>query len=231
VYFVRSFQHSGISAAKIGLLFRRHGDGVAKEDKAPLAWGPGKNVRWKSPLPGPGNGSPIVSHGRVFLTCADSQGKQRSLYSFDRKTGKQVWVRTVEFAEVEPTHQTNPYCASTPVAMVSRVVWHGSAGLFCYDFDGKELWSKDLGDVKHIWGFGSSPILFEGKVILNHGPGEQSFMTALDAKSGEVLWKTDEPGGANDRAGKMVGSWSTPLMIQVDGKDQISAACHPRGGL
>jgi len=205
------------------------GNGVAREDRAPLHWGPDQNVRWKTALPGPGNGSPIVASGRVFLTCADSEGKERSLYCFDRKTGKQLWVRTVEFPEVELTHKTNPYCASTPASDGARVVvWHGSAGLYCYDLDGTELWSKDLGDVRHMWGFGSSPIIHRGKVILNHGPGVETFMAALDLKTGDLLWKTEEPGGANDGEKRMVGSWSTPVVATVDGKEQILCSMATR---
>ena len=130
------------------------GNGVAQEYKAPLHWGPTNNVRWKATLPGPGNSSPIVSHGRVFVTCAEDSGKKRNLYCFDRRTGKQLWMQTVEFPIVEPTHQSNPYCGSTPVADGARVVvWHGSPGVFCYDFDGKELWKKDLGEVRNEWGY------------------------------------------------------------------------------
>jgi outer membrane protein assembly factor BamB len=172
------------------------GNGVAQEYKAPLHWGPTNNVRWKATLPGPGNSSPIVSHGRVFVTCAEDSGKKRNLYCFDRRTGKQLWMRTVEFPIVEPTHQSNPYCGSTPVADGARVVvWHGSPGVFCYDFDGKELWKKDLGEVRNEWGYGSSPILHRGKVILNFGPGDRAFLAALDLKTGKLLWKYDEPGG------------------------------------
>src|SRR5204862_7246732 len=98
------------------------GNGVAQEDKAPLHWGPTNNVRWKATLPGPGNSSPIVSHGRVFVTCAEDSGKKRNLYCFDRRTGKQLWMQTVAFPIVEPTHQSNPYCGSTPVADGARVV-------------------------------------------------------------------------------------------------------------
>ena len=106
------------------------GDGVAQEDKAPLHWGPTNNVRWKATLPGPGNSSPIVSHGRVFVTCAEDSGKKRNLYCFDRRTGQQLWMRTVEFPIVEPTYPSNPYCGSTPVADGARVVvWHGSPGV------------------------------------------------------------------------------------------------------
>ncbi len=90
------------------------GNGVALEEKAPLRWSQEKNVRWKSSLPGPGNSSPIVSRGRVFVTCAEDAGNKRNLYCFDRRTGEKLWTRTVEFPNVEPTHRSNPYCASTP---------------------------------------------------------------------------------------------------------------------
>ena len=214
------------------------GNGVAQEYKAPLHWGPTNNVRWKATLPGPGNSSPIVSHGRVFVTCAEDSGKKRNLYCFDRRTGKQLWMQTVEFPIVEPTHQSNPYCGSTPVADGARVVvWHGSPGIFCYDFDGKELWKKDLGEVRNEWGYGSSPILHRGKVILNFGPGDRAFLTALDLKTGKLLWKYDEPGGPKTLLKGNWGSWSTPIVAKVGGKDQILCsmltqvvACDPKTG-
>src|SRR5262245_47079131 len=172
------------------------GNGVAQSAKAPLHWGPGKNVRWKASLPGPGNSSPIVSRGRVFVTCAEDEGKKRNLYCFDCGTGEKLWVRTVEFPTAEPTHRTNPYCGSTPVADGSQVVvWHGSAGVFCYNFDGKEVWKKELAEVRHDWGYASSPIIHRGKVILNFGPGARTFLVALDLKTSGLLWKRDEPGG------------------------------------
>src|SRR6059036_2515605 len=73
-----------------------HGNGIAEGDKAPLHWGPGSNVAWKISMPGPGNSSPIVSRGRVFITCAENQGRKRNLYCFDRRTAQHVWIQTVE---------------------------------------------------------------------------------------------------------------------------------------
>lgn len=214
------------------------GNGIAPDDKAPLHWGPEKNIRWKVALPAPGNSSPIVSRGRVFVTCAQDKGTRRNLYCFDRRNGQQLWVRTVEFPEAEPTHRSNPYCASTPVADGERViVWHGSAGVFCYDFDGQELWRKDLGEMRHDWGYASSPILHRGKVILNFGPGSRTFLAALDLKTGNLLWTRDEPGGFDATDKRMVGSWSTPIAVNVDGQDQILCsmptrviACDPEDG-
>lgn len=215
-----------------------NGNGISAEEKAPLHWGPEKNIRWKAPLPGPGNSSPIVSRGRVFITCAEEEGKKRSLYCFDRKTGSKLWTRTVEYPAVEPTHKGNPYCAPTPVTDGERViVWHGSAGVLCYDFESNELWKRDLGEQRHDWGYASSPIIHRGKVILNFGPGARTFLAALDLKTGEIRWKHDEPGGLSETSQRMVGSWSTPIVATVGGKEQILCsmptrviACDPESG-
>jgi outer membrane protein assembly factor BamB len=203
-------------------------NGISKETDFPTTWGPDKNILWKVALPQPGNSSPIVSGGRVFLTCAeDEHGFGRSLYCFDAKDGKQLWVRTVKYDRADPTHARNRYCASTPAADGQCViVWHGSAGVHCYDYDGNELWSCDLGTFRHIWGYASSPISYGDSIILNCGPGARSFVIALDRKTGRTLWQTDERGGAEDRtpSGAWVGAWDTPVIASVGGKDQILVA-------
>lgn len=202
------------------------GNGVSSEKNAPLTWSADKNVKWKVALPQPANGSPIVSNGRVFVTAAeDKEGRQRSLYCFDRKDGKKLWVRTVKFAKKMPTHSTNPYCGSTPAASGKRVVvWHASAGLVCYDFKGKELWKREFGDFRHMWGYGSSPIILGDKVILHTGPGKDVFVAALELSTGKTIWKNEEPvdGTADKRTdGAYLGSWTTPVVARVDGKDQV----------
>ncbi|MBI5091882.1 MAG: PQQ-binding-like beta-propeller repeat protein [Candidatus Hydrogenedentes bacterium] len=195
---------------------------MAREIHAPLRWGPAENVRWKIALPGPGNSSPIVVGGRVFVTCAENQGKKRHLYCCDSDKGTILWVRTVEVDYVEPTHPTNPYCASTPVADYSHViVWHGSAGVFCYSPDGALIWQRDLGAIRHDWGYASSPILHRGRVFLNFGPGSRTFLAALDLRTGGLLWKYEEPGGSDTTDKKMIGSWSTPVIVKVENRDQV----------
>lgn len=203
-------------------------NGVAREKQAPTRWSATENVRWKTALPRPGNGSPIVAAGRVFVTSAeDGDGKQRSLYCFDRKDGKQLWVRTVEFTKKMPTHDTNPYCGTTPASDGKRVVvWHGSAGLHCYDLEGKELWQRDLGEFRHMWGYGTSPVLYDGKLLLHSGPGEKIFLALFNLENGQTLWQTDEPlpvaGNSDHNAeGGYLGSWATPVVTKVEGQDQI----------
>lgn len=201
-------------------------DGVAADRSAPVTWGSDENVKWKAPLPRPGNGSPIVVGDRVFVTSAeDEQGRQRSLYCLAAKDGKELWKRTVEVDKQMPTHKTNPYCATTPVSDGRRVaVWHATGGLKCYDLEGTELWSSDLGEFRHIWGYGTSPIVFKDNLILHTGPGERVFVTAINMESGESVWETEEPfdaPGSRNKAGKYQGSWSTPVIANVDGEDQI----------
>lgn len=202
-------------------------DGVAPAgESAPTQWSTTENIQWKTALPGPGNSSPMVFGGKVFLTLAlDPKGTQRSLACFDRTNGRQLWIKTIEYSTPEKTHATNPYCAASPAVDKEVVIaWHGSAGLHCYDHDGKELWKRDLGPIRHIWGWAGSPVIHGDVVYLNAGPGERQFVCALDRKTGNTLWQTDEPGGAEDKSPVTkgwLGSWSTPRVVDVAGKEQV----------
>jgi outer membrane protein assembly factor BamB len=130
-----------------------------------------------------------------------------------------LWKKQVAASELESTHPTNPYCASSPVTDGKRVyVWHGIAGLFCYDLDGNELWRKDLGKVEHIWGYGSSPMLFEDLLILNFGPGVRSFVVALNKANGEEVWRKEYPQQKSKNQKEYRGSWSTPVLYQDGGR-------------
>ncbi len=100
-------------------------------------------------------------------------------------------------------------------------VSHGSAGMFCYDFAGKELWRKDLGKQIHIWGNASSPILYGDLAILWGGPGERQFLIAVSKKDGSTVWQHDEPGGRGDQGRPYVGSWSTPIVVKAGDHDEL----------
>jgi outer membrane protein assembly factor BamB len=201
------------------------GDGVSTERDVPLIWSPKSNILWKVPLPGPGSSSPVIWENRLFLTQSlDPKGKERALLCLDTKSGKELWRKVIPFEGKEPTHATNPYCSATPATDGRLVVSSfGSAGVTCHDFDGKELWRKDLGSFVHIWGNASSPVIHGDRVYLNCGPGERTFLVALEKSTGKELWRHEEPGGkaALEKGEKWLGSWSTPLIHRVGGKDQI----------
>ncbi|GIX00208.1 MAG: hypothetical protein KatS3mg111_3540 [Pirellulaceae bacterium] len=198
-------------------------DGATDAPGVPLRWSATNNVRWKAPLPHPANGSPVVASGRVWVTSAeDPQGLRRSLYCFDAATGERKWVATVDYGQVMPTHKTNPYCGTTPaVADGKVVVWHGSAGLYCYSLNGEQLWKRDLGEFKHIWGYGTSPIIHDDLVLLNSGPGKRLFAIAVRLGDGSTAWQRDEPvpgDGSHNAAGAYFGTWSTPVIARSGGR-------------
>jgi len=93
------------------------------------------------------------------------------------------------------------------------VASYGSAGVYCYGLDGEEKWHRQFGQQHHIWGNASSPVLHGELCVLNGGPGENSFLIALDQKTGETRWKLDVPGGREGGDSKTwTGAWSTPLL-------------------
>ena len=191
-------------------------------------------------LPEPGNSTPAVWGGRVFLTQPLSATDERALICLDRATGAELWRRAVEYTAEEATHRTNPYCSASPATDGDRVIaWFGSAGLLCWDFAGNELWRRDFGPQSHMWGYGSSPIFYQDLCVLNFGPGANERLVAVEKTTGETRWGygglgdaaefalsgRENDGGANDfgsdepRRDRLRGSWSTPLVIAADGPD------------
>jgi outer membrane protein assembly factor BamB len=200
------------------------GLGHSADADPPVTWGPTENVRWKAPLPDPGNASPVIWGDHIFLTQATQKGTRRGVLCLDRKSGKEKWARYIDFAGKEPTHGTNPYGSATCATDGERVIASlGSAGLLCLDFAGKELWKKDLGEFIHIWGTASSPVLHGDHVILWCGPGERQFLVALNKKTGAEVWRHEEPGGhpGLKKGDPWVGSWSTPVVAKVGGREEL----------
>jgi outer membrane protein assembly factor BamB len=212
------------------------GMGTCAETDLPLRWSRDENVRWKVKLPGPGNSTPIVWGDRIFLTQASEKtawppdpptggpavARLRSLFCLARADGKLLWQRDVTYGEKENTHSTNPFCSASPATDGERVVVsHGSAGVYCYDFEGKELWHRDLGKCEHIWGNAASPVFAGDRVILNFGPGERTFLIAMDKKTGKDVWKVEEPGGKLGKGETWIGSWSTPVLLKLKDREEL----------
>ncbi len=204
------------------------GIGVSPEKNLPLHWNRTNHVRWKTPLPDRGNATPAVWENRIFVNQAIEKEGRRELFCFDRATGKKLWSAGVTYLKKEPTHEINPYCSASPATDGERVLASfGSAGLYCYDFDGKEVWHRDLGEQIHIWGNGASPIIYRDLAILNVGPGERTFLIALNKRTGETVWQINEPGGASgiDLPGKpksdWIGSWSTPIITDINDRPEL----------
>ena len=225
-----------------------NGTGITSSQNTVKKWDRETNVAWRYELDEPGNSSPVVWGNRVFLTQPYREKKLRALICLDRATGKPVWQQTVAYDQDESTHGTNFYCSASPVTDGQRVIaWFGSGGLVCYDFDGNQLWFRDLGEQKHMWGYGSSPILHKNLCILNFGPGERETLLAVDKRSGKTIWSVDaiddeqelaissrendgnaSPRKADEtRADELRGSWGTPILVPDSGLVSLIVN-HPR---
>jgi outer membrane protein assembly factor BamB len=124
--------------------------GVSEAPEAPVLWSATQNIRWKVALPAPGNSTPVVRSGRVFLTQALEGGKRRAVIALDRADGRKRWQKEVPCPVTETTHPQNPPCSASPITDGQAVYAHfASAGVVAYDPDGTPLWHRDLGPVLH----------------------------------------------------------------------------------
>jgi outer membrane protein assembly factor BamB len=219
--------------------------GVADGQPTAVKWNAPANehVAWKTPVPGVAVSSPIVWGDRVFVSTAvssdpnqnirtgqygdvepinDSSKHTWRLIAIDKKSGKVIWDKVAhEGVPKTKRHPKSSQASATPVTNGKVVVVSfGSEGLYAYDFDGKQLWTKDLGvlnagwffDPDYEWGIGSSPIIYKDMVILQCDIQRNSFLVALDAATGAQKWRTPR---------EEIPSWSTPTILEGNGKAEI----------
>jgi hypothetical protein len=139
-----------------------------------------------------------------------------TIYAIDKGTGKISWERVAHQGEpVDKRHVKSTYANSTP-ATDGRIVvaWFGSQGVYAYDVNGRFLWKVDLGRLDlgaydiptYEWGPASSPIIWNGLVILQCDTQTDSFLLALDVATGKTVWKTDRD---------ELPSWGTPTIANT----------------
>lgn len=144
------------------------------------------------------------------------------VYCLNKRTGEILWERTaVEAVPKIKRHPKGSHAASSPATDGRHVVaLFASEGLYCYDVEGNLKWKRDLGVldsgyylVKDAqWGFASSPVIFENKVIIQCDVQENSFLAALDLETGETIWRTERTD---------VPTWGTPAIDTANGRRQV----------
>lgn len=212
----------------------------------------GENIRWQTPIPGLAHSSPIVWGDRVYVATAVKPGRaelkvglygdidpvtekelhQWHLLALEKGSGKVVWdTVALEAIPRVQRHPKSSHCNSTPATDGKRIVAiMGSEGLFCFDMDGRLVWKKDLGPMDSgyfmapsaQWGFASSPVIHDGKVVVLCDVQNESFLTVFDIGDGRELWRTPR---------KDVPTWGTPTVVSAAGRTQIAVnGWHHSGG-
>ena len=172
---------------------------------------------WRTPLDS-GHSTPTECNGRIFLTTYNTATKELATVALAADTGRILWKRIAPAASIEEySRDTGSAAQATPACDGQRVyVFFGSRGLICYDHQGTLLWEKRMGPFQDEYGSASSPILIDDKVIIQQDHDVDSFLMALDRKSGKMIWKSERPDATR--------SYSTPALWMRNGRKELLVA-------
>ena len=212
--------------------------GVAEAADLPTTWSTDENIAWQTPIPGRGWSSPVVFGDLVFISTVVNSGEteapKKGLYfggerpdapvtphqwkvlALDRNTGEIRWEQVVHEGLPETSvHVKNTYASETPVTDGERLyVYFGAVGIYCLDLTGKKVWEKRIEPrkMRYGWGTAASPALHDGHLYLINDNEDDSYLLALDAKTGEEIWKVDRDEASN---------WSTPFVWKNSTRTEI----------
>ncbi len=190
-----------------------------------------ENVLWSAPVPGPSGATPIIWNDHVFTHSPDESGNL-ALIAMDRRSGKELWRQEVGIGNKEKGR--NNMAAPSPVTDGERVIsLFGTGDLAAFGMDGKPLWKrslgKDFGRFSVMWIYGSSPLLYQGRLYIqvlqrspmpadyplyDGKPERESFLLCVDPSNGKDLWREVRK---TDSTLESQESYATPIPFQ--GKD------------
>lgn len=239
-----------------------NGDGVSSETGLPIVWSNESGVLWKRELPAWGDSTPAIWGDAVFVTSQLKAG-QLVLLRIDKNSGQTKWIQQVgigapriptsgrkanDMRRFQEFHREQNMATPSPVTDGRVVVVHfGNGDLAAYDFDGDQLWhrnlQKDHGDYTIWWGHANSPVLC-GKLVVSvcmqdscvdlPGDPSPSYVVAHDALTGEQRWMTMR---MTDATREHCDAYTTPILRRVDGREEIVVmggqvldAYEPTGG-
>jgi len=209
--------------------FRGPLGGVVEDEVLPVSWSTTDNVKWKIDVVGRAWSSPVVWGNKIFLTTVASEGHVEEakkglyfggdrnepssaihhwiVYCYDWANGKTLWQKTVHTGKPsQPVHIKNTYASETAVTDGEHVYFYfGNLGVFCFDLQGQEIWQKrlDSAKIRYNWGTGASPVLHGERLFIVNDNDENSYLLALDAKTGNEVFRVQR----NEKS-----NWVTPYI-------------------
>jgi outer membrane protein assembly factor BamB len=201
-----------------------YGNGVVMQRGFPIHWDgtTGKNIRWKTAIPLPGKNSTIVYDGMVFLSGASES--KRAVYALDAQTGKIVWQTDVSQVQGTPdgvpkTDRETGLAASTMTTDGHRVYAIFATGdLVALDFEGKVVWSKNLGMPQNHYGHSSSLIMYRTLLLVQWDQSNVAEIKAFEGKTGELIWNTPR---------EVRVSWASPVLVNTGNRQELILSADP----
>jgi outer membrane protein assembly factor BamB len=206
--------------------FRGSGlNGIAEAGNFPVQWSEDSGILWKTAIHGRGWSSPVVYGNQVWVTTATPDGRQLHAVCVDFNTGDVVHDVLVFSSESAiRKHDINSFASPTPAIEKGFVYVHyGSLGTACLDTrTGEVVWTRTDLECEHIQGPGSSAVLHKDILILHYEGVDERFITGLDKRTGETVWKTHRQQEPYEKI-PWIGTkaYVTPLIINVDGRDML----------
>jgi outer membrane protein assembly factor BamB len=194
------------------------GTAISEETNLPEKWSEKEGIRWKADLPGRGLSNPVIAGGKVYVT-ASSGYKESKLHvlAFDEATGKKLWERTIWSTGGTQCHPKTCMAAPTPVTDGKAVyALFATTDLCAFDSEGKLLWYRslvrDYPEISNQVGMAASPILHDNVLLVPMDNVGDSFLLAIDKKTGKNKWKVERP--------KEI-CWTTPLLLKNGSKANV----------
>ncbi len=219
-------------------------NGTSDSKGLPVEWSEQKNVKWKVKLPSWSGASPVIWGGRIFVSspgeagaggeaetvrkmggARKKEGKDLNLLCLSKADGKELWRSTIPGANFHMGKQN--MSSPSPVTDGTHVWWlTGTGVLTALDMEGKKVWQAELqklyGKFGLGWGYGSSPLLHEGHVIVPvlHGQetDEPSYLVAFEGKTGKVAWRVERP---TDAEVESPDAFTTPMPMKIGGRTEL----------
>ncbi len=209
-------------------------NGSTDETNLPSQWSRTENIRWMAELPGRSAATPIVCRDCVFISSTDPQSNKLLALCFRRSDGTLLWRHEVASDIARDTRST--FAASSPVTDGEIVVFfYGNGPLAAFDFQGDQLWKRDIqqdyGEFAFGWTFSSTPLLYEGRLYLQvlqrdvpvRGRGftdrqNDSYLLAMEPKTGKELWRVVRP---SDAYAESREAFTSPIPFEYQGRQEI----------
>ncbi len=204
-------------------------NGSSPEKGLPETFGKTENVKWAVEMPGMSAGTPVIWGDRVFATAADPKVNLQAALCLDRQTGRLLWRADISAYTTDGQYSNS--CSPSPATDGKIVVFFfGTGDLVAFEVGGKKLWERNIGPFAFQWTFSSSPLLHDGRLILqvlqrdvavrgNGKPtGNESFLLAVDPATGKDLWRSIRP---SDAVAESREAFSTPLPMVHNGRKEL----------
>ena len=200
------------------------GQGITFKKNTPVNWNgsTGENVKWKVACSKFGNSSPVIWGDKIFISGADEQSRIVSCYN--RNTGQLLWEKAVTGipgSPATPPRVSDDTGLAAPTMAVdgNRVYAIFATGdIIAFDLQGNKVWGRNLGVPNNHYGHASSLQVWDNKVVVQYDTNTGGRLLTLNTATGETVWDVTRP---------VHISWSSPILIDVEGKIEVVTTADP----